>query len=166
MATPAKPTSLPTTEQDWADVSDDEDVDEAPTVQVDSLDLNSLSIDDKSKDKASTGKTTSLHVPTRILTFAEDKPPAKSLADRISMGGEETKKPEETRDDKASSLTSTTTPTTNAAPGEKNGDEKDAKEQETNLVQNRYQVAVKLQDLQADPNSPLYSVKSFEELGL
>ena len=40
------------------------------------------------------------------------------------------------------------------------------KEQDTNLIENKYEVAVKLQDLQADPNSPLYSVKSFEELGL
>ena len=39
-------------------------------------------------------------------------------------------------------------------------------EEDTNLVQNRYEVAVKLQDLQADPNSPLYSVKAFTELGL
>ena len=68
--------------------------------------------------------------------------------------------------DKASSLTSTTTPVTAGDEGEKNGDEKVVKEQDTNLIQNRYQVAVKLQDLQADPNSPLYSVKSFEELGL
>jgi ATP-dependent RNA helicase DDX19/DBP5 len=44
-------------------------------------------------------------------------------------------------------------------------DEKEM-EEDTNLVQNRYEVAVKLQDLQADPNSPLYSVKAFEELGL
>jgi ATP-dependent RNA helicase DDX19/DBP5 len=44
-------------------------------------------------------------------------------------------------------------------------DEKEI-EEDTNLVQNRYEVAVKLQDLQADPNSPLYSVKAFEELGL
>jgi len=44
----------------------------------------------------------------------------------------------------------------------------DAKEMEegTNLVQNRFEAAVKLRDLQADPNSPLYSVKTFEELGL
>ncbi|KAK9358930.1 P-loop containing nucleoside triphosphate hydrolase protein [Lipomyces starkeyi] len=34
------------------------------------------------------------------------------------------------------------------------------------LVENEYEVAVKLADLQADPNSPLYSIKSFEELGL
>jgi ATP-dependent RNA helicase DDX19/DBP5 len=84
------------------------------------------------------------------------------------MGGDEAKKPEEKGEegDKASSLTSTTTPITTGDEGEKNADEKAVKEQETNLIQNRYQVAVKLQDLQADPNSPLYSVKSFEELGL
>jgi hypothetical protein len=56
MATPTKPTTLATTEQDWADVSDDDDIEEAPTVQVDSLDLNALSIDDKTKDKPATGK--------------------------------------------------------------------------------------------------------------
>jgi ATP-dependent RNA helicase DDX19/DBP5 len=28
-----------------------------------------------------------------------------------------------------------------------------------------YNVEVKLSDIQADPNNPLYSVKSFEELG-
>ncbi|RCK57792.1 ATP-dependent RNA helicase DBP5 [Candida viswanathii] len=37
---------------------------------------------------------------------------------------------------------------------------------ENNLIQSTYEVKVKLADLQADPNSPLYSVKSFEELGL
>jgi ATP-dependent RNA helicase DDX19/DBP5 len=36
----------------------------------------------------------------------------------------------------------------------------------SNLIQSTYEVKVKLADLQADPNSPLYSVKSFEELGL
>ncbi len=34
------------------------------------------------------------------------------------------------------------------------------------LVKSTYEVKVKLADLQADPNSPLYSAKSFEELGL
>lgn len=29
-----------------------------------------------------------------------------------------------------------------------------------------YSVEVKLSDLQADPNNPLFSVKSFEQLGL
>lgn len=35
-----------------------------------------------------------------------------------------------------------------------------------NLVVSNYDVAVKLADLQADPNNPLYSVKSFDDLGL
>jgi ATP-dependent RNA helicase DDX19/DBP5 len=37
---------------------------------------------------------------------------------------------------------------------------------DTNLIANKYEVTVKLQDMQADPTSPLYSVKSFDELGL
>lgn len=44
--------------------------------------------------------------------------------------------------------------------------EEPKKTQETNLVNSEYEVKVNLADLQADPNSPLYSVKSFEELGL
>lgn len=39
-------------------------------------------------------------------------------------------------------------------------------EEQNNLVKSSYEVQVKLADIQADPNSPLYSVKSFEELGL
>jgi hypothetical protein len=34
------------------------------------------------------------------------------------------------------------------------------------LTEPDYTVEVKLADMQADPNNPLYSVKSFEELGL
>ncbi|KAK9446417.1 P-loop containing nucleoside triphosphate hydrolase protein [Limtongia smithiae] len=34
------------------------------------------------------------------------------------------------------------------------------------LTENEYEVKVKLADMQADPDSPLYSIKSFEELGL
>lgn len=37
---------------------------------------------------------------------------------------------------------------------------------DTNLITSTYEVQVKLADLQADPNSPLFSVKSFEQLGL
>jgi hypothetical protein len=65
MATPTKPTSLATTEEDWADVSDD-DMDDAPTVQVDSLDLNSLSIGDKTKATPATGKAIFLPVQCRF----------------------------------------------------------------------------------------------------
>ncbi|KAI5302923.1 RNA helicase required for poly(A+) mRNA export [Ascosphaera pollenicola] len=35
-----------------------------------------------------------------------------------------------------------------------------------NLQEPEYDVMVKLSDIQADPNNPLYSIKSFEELGL
>lgn len=34
------------------------------------------------------------------------------------------------------------------------------------LDEPQYEVAVKLADLQGDPNSPLYSVKKFEDLGM
>lgn len=34
------------------------------------------------------------------------------------------------------------------------------------LRDSEYTVNVQLSDLQADPNNPLYSIKSFEELGL
>lgn len=36
----------------------------------------------------------------------------------------------------------------------------------SNLQEPEYDVEVKLSDLQADPNNPLFSVKSFQELGL
>lgn len=43
---------------------------------------------------------------------------------------------------------------------------KEEAEAENDLVSNRYDVAVKLANDQGDPNSPLYSVKRFEDLGL
>ncbi|ODV95281.1 hypothetical protein PACTADRAFT_50027 [Pachysolen tannophilus NRRL Y-2460] len=51
--------------------------------------------------------------------------------------------------------------------GDGNGNESEGQaEIESNLIKSSYEVKVKLVDLQADPNSPLYSVKSFDELGL
>lgn len=44
--------------------------------------------------------------------------------------------------------------------------EKKAEKSDANLVTSEYEVKVNLADLQADPDSPLYSVKTFEELGL
>ncbi|KAG0027587.1 RNA helicase required for poly(A+) mRNA export [Podila clonocystis] len=41
-----------------------------------------------------------------------------------------------------------------------------AEERATDLLESSYSVVVKLADQQADANSPLYSVKSFEDLGL
>jgi len=148
MATPTAVSSVPSKEQDWADISDDDDNEPTPVVKVDSLDLNSLSLqDDKGKAKG---------IPSPDPRVKLDAAPAKSLADRISLGDATSEKKED-KEDKAS-----------ATPPPKAREEKktDKNEEDTNLIQTKYEVAVKLQDLQADPNSPLYSVKSFEELGL
>ncbi|KAH3900200.1 ATP-dependent RNA helicase DBP5 SCDLUD_003171 [Saccharomycodes ludwigii] len=51
-------------------------------------------------------------------------------------------------------------------PPEEQQDKQDTPVVDSSLVKSEYEVKVKLADLQADPNSPLYSVKSFEELGL
>jgi len=53
MSAQTKPASLPT-EDAWADMSDDADAEEAPTVRVDSLDLTALSIGDKNEGKSTT----------------------------------------------------------------------------------------------------------------
>jgi ATP-dependent RNA helicase DDX19/DBP5 len=42
----------------------------------------------------------------------------------------------------------------------------DAPTDQSNLIENEYEVEVKLSDLQNDTESPLYSVQSFEQLGL
>lgn len=57
----------------------------------------------------------------------------------------------------ASSAQAASIPQTDGAPSAMGG---------TDLHEPEYKVEVKLSDLQADPNNPLYSVKTFEELGL
>ncbi|KAH7103064.1 DEAD-domain-containing protein [Auriculariales sp. MPI-PUGE-AT-0066] len=44
--------------------------------------------------------------------------------------------------------------------------ERESKAKHSELIQSSYEVMVTLADQQADPNSPLYSVKTFEEVGL
>jgi hypothetical protein len=152
MATAASTSSSPSLAkkgQDWADISDDEE-ETTPTVIVDTLDLTSLSLNENKDKPAPTGDSPLQS--TRLIGIAA---PGKSLADRISSGEMTTEVKKE--DIKASTTTTTT---------EEKKEDKEIKESETNLIQNKYEVAVKLQDLQADPNSPLFSVKSFEELGL
>lgn len=39
-------------------------------------------------------------------------------------------------------------------------------QEQSDLVESSYEVAVKLVNMQGDPNSPLYSVKRFEDLGM
>ena len=43
--------SVPSKEPDWADISDDEEDGPTPVVKLDGLDLNSLSLQDKSDSK-------------------------------------------------------------------------------------------------------------------
>lgn len=94
-----------------------------------------------------------------------------SLADK--QGKEEMKKNAEQQQKTA--VSKSTIPKKPAAQTAKPTEEKEksveskkpeTKESETNLIQSSYEVKVNLADIQADPNSPLYSVKSFEELGL
>ncbi|KAI9490069.1 P-loop containing nucleoside triphosphate hydrolase protein [Zychaea mexicana] len=69
---------------------------------------------------------------------------------------------------KPASPAQTTTTTTNDKPadGSTEQSKEQSKDEESNLIKSTHTVQVKLADQQADPNSPLYSVKSFEELGL
>ncbi|KAK8853404.1 hypothetical protein IAR55_004110 [Kwoniella newhampshirensis] len=62
-----------------------------------------------------------------------------------------------------------TEPTTNgngAVNGKKKEEVVDTSMSDGGLISNEFQVEVKLADLQADPNSPLYSVQTFEQLNL
>ena len=85
-----------------------------------------------------------------LLTAIESVKPTKSLADRISSD-----EPTQEKNENIPEI-----------PPKKELEDSSLIQPETNLIQSKYEVAVKLQDLQADPTSPLYSVKSFEELGL
>ncbi|KAG0683608.1 RNA helicase required for poly(A+) mRNA export [Pichia californica] len=51
-------------------------------------------------------------------------------------------------------------------PKEETKEETKEEDEADNLIKSTYEVKVKLADLQADPNSPLFSAKSFEDLGL
>ncbi|KAI9468069.1 MAG: P-loop containing nucleoside triphosphate hydrolase protein [Benjaminiella poitrasii] len=68
--------------------------------------------------------------------------------------------------DLATNNTPSTPTPAESTPKETPKPEEKKEEDETNLIQSTHVVQVKLADQQADPNSPLYSVKSFEQLGL
>ncbi|KAL2802714.1 P-loop containing nucleoside triphosphate hydrolase protein [Aspergillus granulosus] len=81
--------------------------------------------------------------------MASDAPSGGSLADRIS-------KPDETKPAETPEA-ATDNGQTDGAAGQMGG---------SDLHEPEYTVEVKLSDLQADPNNPLFSVKNFEDLGL
>lgn len=64
--------------------------------------------------------------------------------------------------DKGKTAEAPKTTEADAARGEEQGDEED----DGRLLKSKYNVTVTLADQQADPDSPLYSVKSFDQLGL
>ncbi|ODV73502.1 ATP-dependent RNA helicase DBP5 [Cyberlindnera jadinii NRRL Y-1542] len=95
-----------------------------------------------------------------LLSSLSIKTEAKETKNVSEKTKEEEKKSVEVKTDEKP-----TTKDKSAADGQSKTDEK-AEHPPSNLIKSSYEVKVKLADLQADPNSPLYSIKSFEELGL
>ncbi|KAG0154286.1 hypothetical protein PDIDSM_1666 [Penicillium digitatum] len=95
------------------------------------------------------------------MSDSQETTAAGSLADRITKP-DESKPRYETRPrtvaDSSNTSNVSTTPKEDGASAPAQGS--------AELEEPDYTVAVKLSDLQADPNNPLYSVKSFEDLGL
>jgi hypothetical protein len=145
MTNMTSPTSsfLSHTEEEWSIISGN-GKETTPTVKVDSLDLNTLSVNKNDKEAAGD------HSICIWLTLD----PSLSKSSLVhSMWSDEMKTKQKEKEIYKASETS-----------EKK--EKELGSGNTNIIQNRYEVSVKLLDQQADPNSPLYSVKTFEELGL
>ncbi|GCF01283.1 RNA helicase required for poly(A+) mRNA export [Zygosaccharomyces mellis] len=107
--------------------------------------LASLKIDGKDKDVKPSAEAEKK---------AEEKEPEQELRSKEELESKEESKPKEE---------------SQAKDDRENASQKERalkQQEETNLVKSEYEVKVNFADIQADPNSPLYSVKSFEELGL
>ncbi|KAH3663978.1 hypothetical protein OGAPHI_004692 [Ogataea philodendri] len=90
--------------------------------------------------------------------MSSDKMDAASLISRLNLNKEDKGDREVTKDEIEQPAVK--------EPVEEKTQPEPAEKPQSSLVDSTYEVKVKLADLQADPNSPLYSVKSFEELGL
>ncbi|KAK2789717.1 RNA helicase required for poly(A+) mRNA export [Emmonsiellopsis sp. PD_33] len=95
--------------------------------------------------------------------MASEQPPAAppaggALEDRISRA--------EPKQDDAAVLTPFTETTTESSVAGAQTDGAAPVDGGSQLQEPEYTVNVKLSDMQADPNNPLYSIKSFEEIGL
>lgn len=118
--------------------------------------LSSLSIGDVGKASDSTKDTEEI---TPVKTVEEVKPEETKVEDKkeeetpVKETEEVEEKKEEVEEAKEDEVT-------------KDEVKDESKQPDTNLISSTYEVKVKLADLQADPDSPLFSVKSFEELGL
>lgn len=105
--------------------------------------------------------------PDKIKPFVPTTSPVKPTAASTSSSRPASKPSTATTDAKQNTGGNATKGAATAAAGGQGG-EMTAKEKEdvSNLVKNTSEVKVKLADLQADPDSPLYSAKSFEDLPL
>jgi hypothetical protein len=131
-------------EEEWSIISGNDREETTPTVKVDSLDLNTFSVN--KGDKEAVGDHS-------ICIWLTLDPTLSKRSLVHSMWSDEMKTKQKENEIYKASETS-----------EKK--EKELGSGNTNIIQNRYEVSVKLLDQQADPSSPLYSVKTFEELGL
>lgn len=92
--------------------------------------------------------------------MSSDAPPAPSLADRITKDDPQTSWADEVNSpatENPPSTSATAIPQTDGSSNLLGG---------SALQEPEYEVQVKLADMQADPNNPLYSAKTFEELNL
>ncbi|ANB13143.1 ATP-dependent RNA helicase DBP5 [Sugiyamaella lignohabitans] len=128
-------------DEDYEDiVSDSEEVSQESNKAADLLSGLSIASDAKSKEEAKPeeAKTEDIKVQD---TKAEESESKETTASET--------KTDDAKDDKKTA-----------------SEEGEGSDPENNLIKTTYEVRVKLADLQADPNSPLYSVKRFEDLGL
>lgn len=103
----------------------------------------------------------------KTTTASPSEDPANLLANLKLQEGKATKSTTIETKTETEPKTESTTTTDEKNKKEKDEDTKEKKKEEvSNLLKSEYEVKVKLADLQADPNSPLFSAKSFEELGL
>ncbi|SCV06152.1 LANO_0H23244g1_1 [Lachancea nothofagi CBS 11611] len=94
-----------------------------------------------------------------------DNTKKQDAADLLASLNIEAKK-EEAKTQTKENATTTPEPVKETEKPKENDDKGASEGKDSNLVKSEYEVKVKLADLQGDPNSPLYSIKSFEELGL
>ena len=90
---------------------------------------------------------------------------SKSLADRMTFPSD-SKDHSETSNASESTVTQTASEPQNAGLEGAQTDGAPADQNGSSLREPEFDVEVKLSDMQADPNNPLYSAKTFEQLNL
>ena len=100
--------------------------------------------------------------PSSTNTATDDQPASTSWADEVSSPV--SSKPASTDDKTNGENTTTTTEAKEASIPQFDG--ATAPFMGSELREPEFEVDVKLADMQADPNNPLYSAKSFDDLGL